>query len=289
MDIPYSPQIVGQKENAPLGKKAGQKAGFNSLEMPFYFLSLPMLLFFLLPILAIFIKTPFDSLMNNLREENAAKAIGLSLFTAFTTTAITVAFGTPVAYLLSQKKSCIYRLVDTLVDLPTVLPPAVAGVALLMAFGRKGIFASWLTQYGISIPFTTIAVIMAQTFIAAPLFIKSAMISFSGIEKELKQAAALDGANRWQIFRYIVLPLSWMGMLSGCVMTWARALGEFGATIIFAGNFPGRTQTMPLAIYIGFEIELNVALTLSVILITFSFITLVIVKNLLHHRMQIDY
>lgn len=289
MDIPYSPQIAGQKADAPQGKKAGQKARFNNMETPFYFLSLPMLLFFLLPILAIFIKTPFDSLVTNLREENAAKAIGLSLFTAFTTTAITVAFGTPVAYLLSQKKSRIYRVVDTLVDLPTVLPPAVAGVALLMAFGRKGIFASWLTQYGISIPFTTIAVIMAQTFIAAPLFIKSAMISFSGIEKELKQAAALDGANRWQIFRYIVLPLSWMGMLSGCVMTWARALGEFGATIIFAGNFPGRTQTMPLAIYIGFEIELNVALTLSVILITFSFITLVIVKNLLHHRMQVEY
>jgi molybdate transport system permease protein len=289
MDIPYSPQIAGQKADAPQGKKAGQKARFNSMETPFYLMSLPMLLFFLLPILAIFIKTPFDSLVSNLREENAAKAIGLSLFTAFTTTAITVAFGTPVAYLLSQKKSRIYRVVDTLVDLPTVLPPAVAGVALLMAFGRKGIFASWLTQYGISIPFTTIAVIMAQTFIAAPLFIKSAMISFSGIEKELKQAAALDGANRWQIFRYIVLPLSWMGMLSGCVMTWARALGEFGATIIFAGNFPGRTQTMPLAIYIGFEIELNVALTLSVILITFSFITLVIVKNLLHHRMQVEY
>jgi molybdate transport system permease protein len=289
MDIPYSPQIAGQKADAPQGKKAGQKTRFNNMETPFYFLSLPMLLFFLLPILAIFIKTPFDSLLSNLREENAAKAIGLSLFTAFTTTAITVAFGTPVAYLLSQKKSRIYRVVDTLVDLPTVLPPAVAGVALLMAFGRKGIFASWLTQYGISIPFTTIAVIMAQTFIAAPLFIKSAMISFSGIEKELKQAAALDGANRWQIFRYIVLPLSWMGMLSGCVMTWARALGEFGATIIFAGNFPGRTQTMPLAIYIGFEIELNVALTLSVILITFSFITLVIVKNLLHHRMQVEY
>jgi len=248
-----------------------------------------MLLFFCFRFWRFSLRPPFDSLLSNLREENAAKAIGLSLFTAFTTTAITVVFGTPVAYLLSQKKSRIYRVVDTLVDLPTVLPPAVAGVALLMAFGRKGIFASWLTQYGISIPFTTIAVIMAQTFIAAPLFIKSAMISFSGIEKELKQAAALDGANRWQIFRYIVLPLSWMGMLSGCVMTWARALGEFGATIIFAGNFPGRTQTMPLAIYIGFEIELNVALTLSVILITFSFITLVIVKNLLHHRMQIEY
>jgi molybdate transport system permease protein len=255
-------------------------------DTPFYLLSIPLLLFFLLPILAIFIKTPINSILENLSERNAVKAISLSLFTSSITTLITVCFGTPVAYLLSQKKSRIFRVVDTLVDLPTVLPPAVAGFALLMAFGRKGIFASWLTAYGISIPFTTIAVIMAQTFIASPLFIKSATISFSGINNELKQAAALDGASRWQIFRYIVLPLSWMGMLSGCVMTWARALGEFGATIIFAGNFPGRTQTMPLAIYIGFEIELNVALTLSIILITISFLTLIIVKNVLHNKLQ---
>jgi molybdate transport system permease protein len=267
--------------------QAGRRRFINS-NSSFILLSLPMLLFFLLPILAIFIKTPFDSIINNLSQENAVKAISLSLFTSLITTIVTIVFGTPVAYLLAKNKSRFMRVVDTLVDLPTVLPPAVAGVALLMAFGRKGIFASWLATYGISIPFTTIAVIMAQTFIAAPLFIKATTISFSGINNELQQAAALDGANRWQIFRYIVVPLSWMGMLSGCVMTWARALGEFGATIIFAGNFPGRTQTMPLAIYIGFEIELNVALTLSVILISFSFLTLIIVKNLLHHRLQYE-
>ena len=255
---------------------------------PLYLLAIPLLLFFFLPILSIFIKTSPSSILTNLNEENALKAISLSLLTSVITTLVTVAFGTPVAYLLSQKHSRFYRIIDTLVDLPTVLPPAVAGVALLMAFGRKGIFASWLTQYGISIPFTTLAVIMAQTFIASPLYIKSAAISFSGISKELKQAAELDGASRFEIFRYIVIPLSWMGMLSGCVMTWARALGEFGATIIFAGNFPGRTQTMPLAIYIGFEIELNVALTLSIILITFSFLTLIIVKNVLHSRLSYE-
>ena len=255
---------------------------------PLYLLAIPLLLFFFLPILSIFLKTSPSSILTNLNEENALKAISLSLLTSVITTLVTVAFGTPVAYLLSQKHSRFYRIIDTLVDLPTVLPPAVAGVALLMAFGRKGIFASWLTQYGISIPFTTLAVIMAQTFIASPLYIKSAAISFSGISKELKQAAELDGASRFEIFRYIVIPLSWMGMLSGCVMTWARALGEFGATIIFAGNFPGRTQTMPLAIYIGFEIELNVALTLSIILITFSFLTLIIVKNVLHSRLSYE-
>ena len=290
MDLPLQQSPPKEKHTWNLAAHfQAEKRRFVKSESQFFFLSLPLLLFFLLPILAIFLKTSFSSLFSSLLEGNALKAISLSLFTSLVTTIVTIAFGTPVAYLLSQKKSRFFRFVDTLVDLPTVLPPAVAGVALLMAFGRKGIFASWLAAYGISIPFTTIAVIMAQTFIASPLYIKSATISFSGINNELKQAAALDGATRAQIFRFIVLPLSWMGMLSGCVMTWARALGEFGATIIFAGNFPGRTQTMPLAIYIGFEIELNVALTLSVILITFSFLTLIIVKNLLHSRLQGDF
>jgi molybdate ABC transporter, permease protein len=282
--------------NTPLAKKAPEpdsiwQTGRRHLaknNSVFAFLSLPMLLFFLLPILAIFIKTPFSSILENLSQQDAVKAISLSLLTSLITALITIVFGTPVAFYLAKNRSRFSRVIDTLVDLPTVLPPAVAGVALLMAFGRNGLFASWLAAYGISIPFTTIAVIMAQTFIAAPLYIKAACISFAGINNELQQAAALDGANRWQVFRYIVMPLSWMGMLSGSVMTWARALGEFGATIIFAGNFPGRTQTMPLAIYIGFEIQLNVALTLSVILIAFSFLTLILVKNLLYHRMQYD-
>jgi len=191
-----------------------------------------------------------------------------------------------VAYLLAQRRYRLNRIVDTLIDLPTVLPPAVAGVALLMAFGRKGLFGPFLDSLGITIPFTQIAVILAQIFIASPFYVKAATLGFAAIDPELKQAAALDGANRWQIFRHIILPLSWMSLLSGSVMTWARALGEFGATIIFAGNFPGRTQTMPLAIYIGFEIDLNIALTLSIILVCFSFLTLVIVKGILHHRLD---
>jgi molybdate transport system permease protein len=164
----------------------------------------------------------------------------------------------------------------------------VAGVALLMAFGRRGLFGAWLETMDIQIPFTVIAVVMAQTFLAAPFYVKAAAIGFAAIDPELKQSAALDGANRWQIFRHITLPLSWTALLSGSVMTWARALGEFGATIIFAGNFPGRTQTMPLAIYVGFEIDMNVALTLSIILISFSFLTLVIVKGFLHNRLESD-
>ena len=250
--------------------------------------ALPLLLFIALPILALFARSSIPDIFTNLDQRQVSQAISLSLTTSLLTTMITWLFGTPVAYLLSQRRFCGYPIIDTLVDLPTVLPPSVAGVALLMAFGRKGLLGGWFSSMGISIPFTIVAVVMAQTFIAAPLYIKAATIGFAGVSQELKQAAALDGANRRRIFQYVVFPLSWPSLLSGSVMTWARSLGEFGATIIFAGNFPGRTQTMPLAIYIGFEIDLNVALTLSIILIGFSFLTLIIVKRALHKHLDIS-
>jgi molybdate transport system permease protein len=177
--------------------------------------------------------------------------------------------------------------IDTLIDIPTVLPPAVAGVALLMTFGRRGLLGGALDTAGIHIPFTTVAVVMAQTFVAAPFYIKAATIAFADIDAELEQAASLDGADGWQAFRYVILPLAWVALLSGSVMTWARALGEFGATIIFAGNFPGRTQTMPLAIYLGFELNLDTALTLSVILVGTSFLVLMLVKGILHREVEV--
>jgi molybdate transport system permease protein len=249
---------------------------------------LPLLLFIALPILALLLRVTPEAFIQNINQEQVRQAIQLSLVTSSITVMLTLLFGTPIAYYLSHRHYRFYRLIDTIIDLPTVLPPAVAGVALLMAFGRRGLLGEWLTVLGISIPFTLVAVIMAQTFIAAPLYIKSASIGFNAVDCELKKAAALDGANRWQTFRFVMVPISWMSILSGCVMTWARALGEFGATIIFAGNFPGRTQTMPLAIYIGFEIDLATALTISVILIGFSFITLILVKGFLHEHNPID-
>ena len=258
----------------------------RTLKEAWKLLALPFLLFIATPLLAIFLRTPLADLLKNLDQSQVVQTINLSLITSLTTTAVTLLAGTPVAYLLGGHRFRLHRLVDTLIDLPTVLPPAVAGVALLMAFGRRGLLGPPLAAMGIQIPFTPVAVILAQTFIAAPLYIKAAAIGFSSIDPELKQAAALDGASRRQIFRYVVLPLSWTALLSGSVMTWARALGEFGATIIFAGNFPGRTQTMPLAIYIGFEIDLNIALTLAVILICFSFLALIVIKGFLHRRLD---
>lgn len=249
-------------------------------------LALPILMLIALPVIAIFLKLPPADILESLRNQQVTQAILLSLTTSLTTVVVTLIFGTPVAYLLYRRNTRLIRVIDTLIDLPTVLPPAVAGVALLMAFGRKGLLGSMFSAFGISIPFTTIAVIMAQTFIAAPLYIKSAAVGLSSVDCELKKAAALDGANRWQIFRYIMLPMSWLSILSGCVLTWARAMGEFGATIIFAGNFPGRTQTMPLAIYMGFEIDMRIALTLSAILVIFSFVVLALVKGYLHDKMS---
>jgi molybdate transport system permease protein len=250
-------------------------------------LALPMLLFIVLPLIALFTRTSVNDLWTTLNQKQVQQAVSLSLVTSLISTLVTLLFGTPVAYMLSRPHLRLYRLIDTLVDLPTVLPPSVAGVALLLTFGRQGLLGKWLNLAGIQIPFTTLAVIMAQTFIAAPLYIKAATISFASIDPELKQAAALDGAGRWQVFRHITAPLAWMGLVSGLVMTWARALGEFGATIIFAGNFPGRTQTMPLAIYIGFEINLNVAITLSIILVVFSFVILILLKTFLQRRVEV--
>lgn len=247
---------------------------------------LPFLLFILLPLVALLFGANPGEIFEELKQEQVLQAIQLSMGTSVITILFTLLFGTPVAYFLANRRGRFNQIIDTLVDLPTVLPPSVAGVALLMAFGRRGLLGPWLGALGISLPFTSAAVVMAQLFVAAPLYIKSAAIGFRGVSQEVKSAAAMDGASSWQTFLYITVPLAWASLLSGGVLTWARALGEFGATIIFAGNFPGRTQTMPLAIYIGFEIDLKVALVLSVILISISFFTLLLVKILLHHTIQ---
>ena len=247
---------------------------------------LPYLLFLAIPILGLFWRNDWSNFSINLRNPLILQAVLLSLKTSLISVLVTILLGTPVAYYLSHRKYRFHRLLDTLVDLPTMLPPAVAGLALLMAFGRRGLVGAWLSPLGIELPFTEAAVIMAQTFVAAPLYIKAAAIGFTDVDCELRKAAALDGANRWNVFRHIILPISRTALISGAALTWARALGEFGATLIFAGNFPGRTQTMPLAIYIGFEINLTQALTLSVIMIVVSATILAVVKGVLHWQVN---
>lgn len=249
-------------------------------------LSLPMLAFITLPLAALLLRASLTSLLAHLMQPAALQAIAVSLRTTLISTAIIIVFGTPISLYLAHARTRLSRMIDTLIDLPTVLPPAVAGVALLVVFGRRGLVGGLLSDLGIQIAFTQAAVIMAQVFIASPFYIKSAALGFGAVGTETQQAASLDGANGWQIFRYVVVPLSWPALVSGGLMSWARALGEFGATIIFAGNFPGRTQTMPLAIYIGFEVDLEMALALSVILVGFSFLALMFVKGLFHREQQ---
>jgi len=246
--------------------------------------SLPLLLFFAIPIIALFLRiSPLDW-WQSLHEESLLNAVRVSLTSSLISLAVIVITGTPLAYLISRPRFRFKNIIDTIVDLPTVLPPSVAGVALLITLGRQGLLGQWLSVLGIQLPFTLAAVIIAQVFIAAPFFVRSAAVGFSAVDDEIVQAAQLDGANRFELMRYIYLPLAQTALISGGVMSWSRALGEFGATILFAGNFPGRTQTMPMAIYLGFEVDLNLALTLSVILVSISFIALLLVKRLVQSR-----
>ena len=249
-------------------------------------LSAPMVLFLLLPTLALALRVDPSSMAEHLVGREVAAAIRLSMATTAATLALTVVAGTPVAYIVARWRFRGRMLLDTLLDLPMVLPPSVAGIALLIAFGRRGIIGRYLDDAGINLAFTPLAVVLAQTFVAAPFYIKAAIAAFEGVDRELEQAAALDGAAPRQVFWLVTVPLCWPALLGGAIMTWARALGEFGATIIFAGNFPGRTQTMPLAIYLGFELDLDVALTLSLVLLVCSFAVIFLVKRLLRQRIS---
>lgn len=245
---------------------------------PLFIAGGPLLLLLTVPLVAVLVKTAPAAVWHALGEDSTRQAIGLSLRTSLTTMLLALVFGTPLAYLLGRRRLRAAALLEILIDLPTVLPPAVAGLALLMVFGRRGLFGGALDALGIHVPFTTLAVVLAQSFVAAPLYIKAATFGLGSVSTELEQAAALDGATGWATFRHVILPLAWRSIVGGASLCWARALGEFGATIIFAGNLPGRTQTMPLAVYIGFEIDMDQALTLAAILLVVSFGLLLAVR-----------
>ncbi|MCL4272225.1 MAG: ABC transporter permease [Anaerolineales bacterium] len=243
-----------------------------------------LLALFLLPFLALFIRSINPEFFTHALSEQAVKALQLSLVTSTITTMGAMIFGTPLAYILARWKFRFKSWIELLIDLPIVLPPSVAGLLLLIAFGRRGLFGSALLALGISLPFTTVAVIIAQAFVAAPLYIRLVRIGFGEIDRQLEEAASVEGANQWQLFSEVMFPLAGRAILSGAILTWTRALGEFGATILFAGNLEGVTQTMPMAIYLGFERNLDVALALSVVLVIVSLILLMLTKRLDKHE-----
>lgn len=245
-----------------------------------------LLALFVVPLIALFVRSINDDFFSYAFSEQAFQALRLSLMTSTMTTTVAILFGTPFAYMLARWKFKLKPWIELFIDLPIVLPPSVAGLVLLIAFGRRGMFGGVLSTLGISLPFTTAAVVLAQTFVAAPLYVRSARVGFAGIEKQFEEAAHVEGANQWQLFTEVMFPLAGRALISGAILTWTRALGEFGATILFAGNLEGVTQTMPMAIYLGFERNLGIALALSVVLVVVSVVLLMFTKSLEKHESE---
>ena len=236
--------------------------------------------FIALPVVALFLKSPPETILRSLYDPVVMDALRLSLTTSTLTTLIVVLMGTPIAYVSARFHYFGKDMADSLIDLPVIMPPAVAGIALLMAFGRMGIVGQHLNALGISIAFTTLAVIIAQVFVSSPFYIRQARTSFEDVDQAYENAARTLGASRVYTFFHVILPIAMNGLISGAIMAFARSLGEFGATIMFAGNFQGRTQTMPLAIYTAMQGDLDVSLCLAIILVTISFVVIVLVKIL---------
>ncbi len=233
--------------------------------------SVLLLAFLALPFLGLLARIAPAELVTRLGSPLVLSALRLSLVTAAGATAVVVALGTPLAFLLATRSFPGKRFVEVLVDLPMVLPPTVAGLALLMAFGRMGLAGRGLQGLGISLPFTTLGVVVAQVFMSAPFFVASARAGFAGVDPRLVDAAATLRARERFTFARVYLPLARPALVAGTAMAAARALGEFGATITFAGNLPGRTQTMPLAVYLALQSDLDAAVVLGVLLLFMSF------------------
>jgi molybdate transport system permease protein len=247
-------------------------------------LAAPLVAFLLLPEVGLAARLRAGALASALADETLHQAVSLSLATTSATLGLAILAGTPLSYVLARRKSGVWRWIDLLVDLPTVLPPAVAGLGLLYALGRRGLFGSWLSAWGIEVAFTPLAVILAQSFVSIPYFLRTAALGLASVDTELEMAAALDGASGPRVFWHVSLPLAWRSFAGGAALCWARAMGEFGATIIFAGSFPGRTQTMTLAVYLGLERDLDVATALGVLLLLLSFLMLFLLRVLLRER-----
>lgn len=234
--------------------------------------------FLALPILMIFFSFTFEGFMEAIKGPHLLSSLSLSILTTTISALIITLFGIPIAYLLARYTFPFKNIISIIIDLPMVIPPSVAGIGLLVAFGRRSEIGSLLNEFGISISFTMVAVIFAQLFISAPFFIRTAKMGFTVANQELEGMARSLGAGWWRTFTKITLPLAKPYLISGLLTCWARALGEFGATIMFAGNFLGKTETMPLAIYSAMSEDMDVAIVLAIILVAISIALMTTVK-----------
>jgi len=238
------------------------------------------LAFLVLPLAGLLIRTPWSSIGPRLAGTQVGDALRLSLISATLATGLCLVLGVPLAWMLARLSFPGRRLVRALVTVPLVLPPVVGGVALLLVLGRKGLVGQWLdSAFGITLPFTTSGVVLAEAFVAMPFLVISVEGALRAADQRYEEAAATLGASRLTVFRRVTLPQVAPGVMAGAILCWARALGEFGATITFAGNFPGRTQTMPLAVYLALENDPDAAIVLSVVLLVVSIAVLALLRD----------
>jgi molybdate transport system permease protein len=236
--------------------------------------------FLAIPLLGLLGRTPWGSIGAELTSPRVLEALRLSLVCSAGAVAVSVALGVPLAFLLVRVEFPGRNFVRALTTLPMVLPPVVGGVALLLAFGRRGLVGQWLDRaLGITLPFTTTGAILAEAFVAMPFLVITVEAGLRAMDRRFEDAAATLGAGRWLTFRRVTLPLIAPSLFAGIALCWARALGEFGATITFAGNLPGVTQTMPLAVYLALETDLEAAIALSLVLLAISLALLIALRD----------
>jgi molybdate transport system permease protein len=261
-------------------RRAARGGASRSVPAPLLVPALIAIVFLLLPLAGLLIRAPWGRLGAALSGTDATQALTLSLWTATVSTAISMVIGVPLAWVLARSSFPGQRLLRALVTLPLVLPPVVGGVALLLAFSRTGIVGRYLDSwFGLTIPFTPLAVVMAETFVAMPFLIITVEGAFRSADQGFEEAAATLGAKRLTVFRRITLPMVAPSLGAGAVLCWARALGEFGATITFAGSFPGQTETMPIAVYYALENDPDAAIALSLVLLVVSVVVLVSLRD----------
>ncbi|HEY6908493.1 MAG TPA: ABC transporter permease, partial [Myxococcales bacterium] len=221
----------------------------------------------------------WSDFMAGLRNPMLVPALRLSLLTSACSLSVVVLLGSPLAWRVARNPGRVSRLLDTVTQLPAVIPPAVAGVGLLLAFGRRGLVGGFLGRHGIGLAFTTPAVVLAETFVSAPFFVQAAIASFRRVDERLLVVARTLGASPFRAFLKVGVPLAAPGLVGGAAMSWARSLGEFGATLLFAGNLTGRTQTLPLAVYTAMESDLRAAQALSLVMVAVAFALLLVLRR----------